>query len=143
MLWGHDCDNAGQRCSLFQHRLIDNSSTGCSDNSKLIVEKARGGKTYREGGFEWSCSVGLSPCSPLAHRLSSAQLVLTCFPAAKMTDFAHRTRFQQDAFSRVHGTASVLTSEVGFFAVKVQNEKQPPVRFHFDCSLLAALVPDR
>lgn len=60
-----------------------------------------------------------------------------------MTDFAGRTRFQQDAVSKVHGTASVLTGEVGIFAVKVQNETQPPVWFHFGCSLLAALVPDR
>lgn len=60
-----------------------------------------------------------------------------------MTDLAHRTRFQQDAVWKVYGTASVLTDEVGFFPVKVQNETQPPVRFHFGCSLLAVLVPDR
>lgn len=59
-----------------------------------------------------------------------------------MTDFAHRTR-QQDDVSEVYGTASALTGEVGIFTLKVQNETQPPVRFHFGCSLLGALVPDR
>lgn len=134
---------AGQRCILIQQRVMDRSPTGCSNNSSLMVDAAGGGETYRQWGFAWSCSARLSPCSPPARRLSSGQLVLTCFPAAKMTDLAHRTRFQQDAVWKVYGTASVLTDEVGFFSVKVQNETQPPVRFRVGCSLLAVLVPDR
>lgn len=106
----------GRRCALIQHRLIDDSLLG--------QVKADRGQPDRQGG-----SGGGSPRSPPAHRLSSAPLVLTCFPAAKMTDFAGRTRFQQPK-SKALGTASVLTGEVGFFAVKVQNETQPPVRLH-------------
>lgn len=94
-------------------------------------------ETYRQGGFGWRCW----PCSPPARRLSGARRVPTRFPAANMSHSAGRTRFQQDAVSKVRGTAS--TGEVGIFPVKVEDETRPPVRFRFGSPLLAALVPDR
>lgn len=133
---------AGQRCSLIRHRLIDNSSTGCSDNSKLTVEKREEVKASDREGLDGVVRSGCGHALPPS-TVSVALSLSWCFPVAKMTDFAHRTRFQQDAVSKVHGSASVLTGEVGIFAVKVQNETQTPVRVHFGSSVPAALVPDR
>lgn len=74
---------------------------------------------------------------------SSGEVVLTCLPAAKMTDFAHTSQFQGNVLT-ADGNASVLSGEVGLLTTsRVQNGTQPPVLCEDGYPLLATLVSVR